>query len=212
MKIYSPVRVLLPVLLLACACAATPRGTATQVYNDGGDDLQSLKQEVMKNPFANRRQFTVDFSVYVPRDWHYPFPGARVISPFGGSRHHAGTDLKTTAGARDTLYAAFAGVVTLSESRSGYGNLVLIRHANGLETAYGHNRKNLVQQGQWVVAGQPIAIVGRTGRASTEHLHFEMRVDGQAFDSSKIFDHSSHQLRRGKLTFTKHSNGHVKIH
>ncbi|MCD8303134.1 MAG: M23 family metallopeptidase [Prevotellaceae bacterium] len=197
-------------LLLACACAATHNSTATKAYND--DDLQSLKQEVMKNPFANRKQFTVDFSVYASKDWHYPFPGAKVISSFGDGRHHAGTDLKTTAGARDTLYAAFAGVVTLSESRSGYGNLVLIRHANGLETAYGHNRKNLVQQGQWVVAGQPIAIVGRTGRASTEHLHFEVRVDGQAFDSSKIFDHSTHQLRKGKLTFTKRSNGHVKIH
>ncbi|MCD8285292.1 MAG: M23 family metallopeptidase [Prevotellaceae bacterium] len=193
-------------LILVCACAATHKGSGKE-----DDTMQALKQQVMKNPFADTDQFSVNFALYGPKDWHYPFPGAHVISPFGGSRHHAGTDIKTVSGSRDTLRAAFAGVVTLSEPRSGYGNVVILRHANGLETYYAHNRKNLVSPGQWLDAGDPVAIVGRTGRASTEHLHFEVRVNGQAFDSSKIFDHEKNRLKPVKLTFTKRKNGTVKI-
>ncbi len=194
-------------LLVATACASSRHPSP----NNGDDPLQALKTEVMRDPFANTNRFTVDFASYSPRDWHYPFPGAHIISPYGGSRHHAGTDLKTVSGSRDTLRAAFAGVVTFAGTSSGYGNIVVLRHANGLETAYAHNRKNLVTPGQWVDAGQALAIVGRTGRASTEHLHFEVRVNGQAFDSSKLFDHNANQLRKKKFTFTKRKNGQVKV-
>ncbi|MCD8266968.1 MAG: M23 family metallopeptidase [Prevotellaceae bacterium] len=196
-------------LILVSACAATRQGSSGQRQDDAS--LEALKREVMRDPFADTDQFSVNFALYSPRDWHYPFAGAHVISPFGGSRHHAGTDIKTVSGSRDTLRAAFAGVVTLSESRSGYGNVVILRHANGLETYYAHNRKNLVTPGQWLNAGDPLAIVGRTGRASTEHLHFEVRVNGQAFDSSKLFDHAHNRLLPVKLTFTKKKNGTVKI-
>lgn len=175
------------------------------------DEWQVLKAEVAKDPFAHQNQFSINFAVYGDNDWHYPFPGAHIISPFGGKRHHAGTDLKTRTGARDTLRAAFPGEVTMSGPFYGYGNFVLIRHANGLETAYSHNTRNLVKRGQWVQAGQPIAIVGRTGRATTDHLHFETRVNGKAFDSSKLFDHNANQLRKQKFVFTKQKNGTVKI-
>ena len=175
------------------------------------DEWQVLKAEVAKDPFAHQNQFSINFAVYGDDDWHYPFPGAHIISPFGGKRHHAGTDLKTRTGARDTLRAAFAGEVTMSGPFYGYGNFVLIRHANGLETAYSHNTRNLVKRGQWVRAGQAIAIVGRTGRATTDHLHFEVRVNGKAFDSSKLFDHNANQLRKQKFVFTKQKNGTVKI-
>ena len=175
------------------------------------DEWQVLKAEIAKDPFAHQDQFSINFAVYGDNDWHYPFPGAHIISPFGGARHHAGTDLKTRTGARDTLRAAFPGEVTMSGPFYGYGNFVLIRHANGLETAYSHNTRNLVKKGQWVQAGQPIAIVGRTGRATTDHLHFETRVNGKAFDSSKLFDHNANQLRKQKFVFTKQKNGTVKI-
>lgn len=175
------------------------------------DEWQVLKAEAAKDPFARRNQFSVNFAAYADGDWCYPLPGSRVISPFGGARRHAGTDLKTTTGGRDTIYAAFAGSVTLSGPHYGYGNFVLIRHANGLETGYSHNTKNLVKKGQWVRAGQPVAIMGRTGRATTDHLHFETRVNGKAFDSEKIFDHANRQLRRAKFVFTRRSNGTLYI-
>jgi murein DD-endopeptidase MepM/ murein hydrolase activator NlpD len=120
--------------------------------------------------------------------WCYPLPGAKVISPYGqrGGRQHTGADLKTKN--KDKIYAAFAGEVVFADKFSGYGNLIRIRHANGLETYYAHNSKNLVKKGQRVKAGQVIALVGQTGRATTPHLHFETRVDGKPRNPANYFD------------------------
>ena len=111
--------------------------------------------------------------------WCYPLPGAKVISPYGGrgGRQHTGTDLKTKA--NDNIFAAFDGEVVFSAKYAGYGNLIRIKHPNGLETYYSHNSKNMVKVGDYVKAGQVIALTGRTGRATTEHLHFETRVNGK---------------------------------
>ena len=138
-------------------------------------------------------------------NWSYPLPGAKVISPYGGRRHHSGTDLKTKA--NDTIVAAFDGDVVFSGSYYGYGNLVRIKHANGLETYYSHNSKNLVKQGDVVKAGQPVGLTGRTGRATTEHLHFETRVKGKAVNSNKYFDHTNHTIRL--KAFKKTKDGYV---
>ena len=129
------------------------------------------------------------------RNWHFPLPGAKVISPFGqrGGRMHTGADLKTKD--KDKIYAAFAGEVVYSDKLSGYGNLIRIRHSNGLETYYAHNSKNLVKKGQHVKAGQVIALVGQTGRATTPHLHFETRVNGKPQNPDKYFDLSNGKLR-----------------
>lgn len=173
------------------------------------DEWQVMKVEAAKDPFANTNQFSINFANYTDEDWHYPLPGGKVISPFGGNRRHGGTDIKTVPG--DTIRAAFPGEVILSGPYYAYGNFVIIRHANGLETAYSHNSKNLVRVGKWVLAGEPVAIEGRTGRATTPHLHFETRVKGKAFDSSKIFDHANHTIRKEVMLFTKQSNGTVRI-
>ena len=129
------------------------------------------------------------------QNWCYPLPGAKVISPYGarGGRSHSGTDLKTKP--NDNILAAFDGEVVFSGNYYGYGNLVRIKHANGLETYYSHNSKNLVKQGDRVKAGDVIALTGRTGRATTEHLHFETRINGQHVNSNRFFDHTTHQLR-----------------
>ena len=129
------------------------------------------------------------------QNWCYPLPGAKVISPYGarGGRSHSGTDLKTKA--NDNILAAFDGEVVFSGNYYGYGNLVRIKHANGLETYYSHNSKNLVKQGDRVKAGDVIALTGRTGRATTEHLHFETRINGQHVNSNRFFDHTTHQFR-----------------
>lgn len=173
------------------------------------DEWQVMKVTAARDPFAKTNQFTINFANYTEEEWHYPLPGGKVISPFGGARRHGGTDIKTFKG--DTIRAAFPGEVVLSGPYYAYGNLVVMRHANGLETAYSHNVRNLVKVGQWVHAGDPIALVGRTGRATTDHLHFETRVRGKAFDSSRIFDHESHSIRREVMVFTKQPNGGLKI-
>lgn len=194
----------------APALPAPVTHTVEQTAKADIDEWQVLHDEATKNPFAHTNQFTVKFRDYTDWDWHYPLPGAKLISPYGGARHHAGTDLKTRA--NDTIYAAFPGSVTLSGVHYGYGNTVIIRHANGLETLYSHQSKNLVKKGDWVRAGQPIGLTGRTGRASTEHLHLEVRTGGgKPFDTSLIFDHKNHTIIRKTFVFTKQKNGTVKI-
>lgn len=173
------------------------------------DVWQVLKDEASKDPFAKKNEFTINFKTYREGlDWYYPLPGGKVISPFGGNRNHAGTDIKTRA--NDTIRAAFPGHVTLSGPHYAYGNTIVIRHANGLETLYSHQSKNLVQKGAWVQAGEPIGLTGRTGRASTEHLHFETRVNGKAFNSAKLYDHANHCLWQYLFVFTK-QGANVKI-
>ncbi len=139
--------------------------------------------------------------------WHYPLPGAKVISDYGrrDGRKHTGVDLKTKA--NDKIRAAFDGEVVFAGQRAGYGNLVRIQHANGLETYYAHNSTNLVRKGERVKAGQTIARVGRTGRASTEHLHFETRIKGKVTNPNKYFSHTDHMIRFE--AFKKTSYGYV---
>ena len=122
-------------------------------------------------------KLTIDLSKIPDSEWCYPLPGAKVISPYGGKRrNHSGVDLKTVP--NDPIYAVFDGEVTMSQVYYGYGNCIVVKHPNGLETLYSHNVKNLVKVGDKVKCGQKIALTGRTGRATTEHLHFEIRVNG----------------------------------
>lgn len=160
-------------------------------------------KEFTENPFADGNKFSINFAELNPGQWCYPLPGAKVISRYGrrGGRMHSGVDLKTKP--NDEILAAFDGVVTMSQRYYAYGNYIKIRHANGIETCYSHNSKNLVKKGDVVKAGQVIALTGRTGRATTEHLHFECRVNGQTFDPAKIFDHANQAVKMDRLTFTK---------
>ena len=102
-------------------------------------------------------------------------------------RQHKGIDINANKG--DTIRAAFDGKVRIVEfQRGGYGNVVVIRHQNGLETVYGHHSKNLVKAGDIVKAGTPIGLAGRTGRSTGVHLHFETRLLGEYIDPAKLFD------------------------
>lgn len=155
------------------------------------------------DPFKKGNKFTVDLTSMDDSEWCYPLAGAKVISAYGhrGGRAHSGVDLKTRA--HDDILAAFDGEVVMSQVFSGYGNCIVLRHVNGLETLYSHNSKNLVKVGDHVRAGQVIALTGRTGRATTEHLHFEVRVNGKHYDPQILFDHVTKKLKKRKLTFTK---------
>ena len=114
---------------------------------------------------------------------------ARVTSKYGPRRRrmHKGIDLKVLVG--DTIRAAFAGKVRIKNfERRGYGNYLVVRHPNGLETVYGHLSKALVEPNQLVRAGEPIALGGNTGRSTGSHLHFETRFLGQAINPADIID------------------------
>ena len=102
--------------------------------------------------------------------------GAR-LSPFNQEKsYHYGVDI---AGPYGTPILAVAdGTVTFAGWRNGYGWFVLITHANGYQTAYGHNSKLLVDYGQKVKRGEKIALIGNTGRTTGIHCHFEIRVGG----------------------------------
>ncbi len=108
------------------------------------------------------------------------------------SRLHAGVDLKLDKG--DPVHAAFDGVVRMSRYYAGYGNCVVIRHFNGIETLYGHLSERNVEVDQPVKAGDVIGLGGSTGRSTGNHLHFETRFQGRPFNPKQIIDFGSDQL------------------
>lgn len=113
----------------------------------------------------------------------------KVTSKYGPRRRrmHKGIDLKVQVG--DTIRAAFDGKVRIRNfERRGYGNYLVVRHPNGLETVYGHLSKSLVDINDIVRAGDPIALGGNTGRSTGSHLHFETRFLGQAINPADIID------------------------
>jgi murein DD-endopeptidase MepM/ murein hydrolase activator NlpD len=101
--------------------------------------------------------------------------------PFSGEEaYHKGVDFAGTEGAN--VMAVAAGVVTWAGNRTGYGNLVEINHGDGYITRYAHNQRTLVQVGQTVKRGDPIALMGSTGRSTGPHVHFEVVKNGRQVD------------------------------
>jgi murein DD-endopeptidase MepM/ murein hydrolase activator NlpD len=111
----------------------------------------------------------------------WPVDG-RIISPFGRRQRgwHAGMDIKAEMGT--PILAAAPGVVISSGQERAYGRIIRIEHENGFVTVYAHNLENLVEIGDRVSGGTIIGTVGRTGRASTPHLHFEVRYEGIVYN------------------------------
>jgi LysM repeat protein len=120
-----------------------------------------------------------DFEVLPEFRW--PVEGT-VSSTYGRRRGswHRGLDIRADAGS--PIIAAAAGVVIASGWETRYGQRVTIGHDGGFMTLYAHNQRNLVEVGQIVEAGQVIAMVGRTGRATGDHVHFEVRYDGRVYN------------------------------
>lgn len=156
--------------------------------------------------FDGRSSFSIHLDSLDDKDFCFPLPGGKVISAYGsrGGRH-SGCDLKTKA--NDTIRSVFDGVVRMSKPYAAYGNLIVIRHADGLESVYSHQSKNLVQCGDTVKVGQPIGLTGRTGRATTEHLHLEFRINGQHFNPDIVLDLKNRSLRKRELLVTRTAKG-----
>lgn len=121
----------------------------------------------------------------------------RSLFGYRHGRRHQGIDLPYPTGT--PVPAAFDGKVRISEYVGGYGNLVVVRHANGLETFYGHLSRRDVKSGDWVSAGDIIGLGGSTGRSTGPHLHFETRYRGAAFDPAWLIDFETGTLRHRLL-------------
>ncbi|HUW06762.1 MAG TPA: M23 family metallopeptidase [Williamwhitmania sp.] len=140
----------------------------------------------------------------------YPFRG-RMLSPYGNKRRHhlhSGVDIKLQAG--DTVRCAFNGIVRMARRFHGYGLMVVVQHPNGLETLYAHLSKFLVKQGEEVPAGAPLALGGRTGRATTTHLHFETRFLGDHFDPADLLNYQTFTLSSDTLV-AYYRNGDISV-
>ena len=116
----------------------------------------------------------------------YPVMSPRISSSFGMRKHpllkfsrkHQGTDLAADMGA--PIRAVAPGRVVFADPYAGYGNFVVIEHAHGVTTHYGHCDQIKVKTGQRIHGGDIIATIGNTGLSSGSHLHFEIRINGEA--------------------------------
>jgi len=183
------------------------------IENLANDSLQS-KDENFYHNIWNSTQIRYPLTTLPPKDelvtirlteaYDHPFVIpviGPVISKFGrrGRRMHTGTDIRLNAG--DTVQCAFDGKVRLAKRFSGYGNLVLVRHSNGLETIYAHLQSIQVKVNDTIKAGDLIGLGGRTGRATCNHLHFETRLFGEPFDSNKYIDFKRYALRSNHIYY-----------
>lgn len=145
---------------------------------------------------------TLVLQIETENAYTHPCAG-EVSSNFGyrRSRMHYGIDIKLATG--DTVVAAFDGKVRIAKMNRSYGNLVVVRHNNGLETYYAHLSQILVDTEQEVQAGQIIGLGGNTGRSYGSHLHFEVRFKGKPIDPNELIDFRSKVLLADTFTITQ---------
>ena len=140
------------------------------------------------------------------RHFCMPTPSRVVTSNFGYrasfGRQHKGMDIKVYIG--DSIRSAFSGRVRIVRYEGGgYGQYIVIRHNNGLETIYGHLSKQLVEENQEVRSGEVIGLGGNTGRSTGSHLHFETRLCGVALNPALMFDFRAQDVTGDYYAFNK---------
>lgn len=164
--------------------------------------------ENVTNPYSvKQEELPSSWSIWLVDSldqYHCPFIGD--IHPRGKfgprrGRRHQGVDIPLKTG--DPVYATFTGKVRMSKYFGGFGNLIVIRHENGLETFYAHLSKRNVEVGDWVNAGDVIGLGGSSGRSTGPHLHFETRYNGFAFDPQWLIDFKTGELRHRLFVLKK---------
>jgi len=177
------------------------------------DSLKTCDETIYKNVWnstqikypANtlpNKNDTITISLLSAGDSPFVMPvKGQILSKFGirHRRMHTGTDIRLNSG--DTVRSAFDGRVRLAKKFNGYGNLVLVRHNNGLETIYAHLKSIKVKVNDTIKAGDLIGLGGRTGRATCNHLHFETRLFGEPFDPNKYIDYNTFTLQADKVFY-----------
>ena len=143
--------------------------------------LDSREQllEVLEQLIGDRQLSEAEYLSGMPvRHGYMSSPFGRRVHPLTGrNTQHKGVDFAAKPGS--DVVAVAAGVVSFSGVKSGYGNVIEVSHADGYTTLYAHNKQNIVQIGDLVQRGQTIAKVGRSGRASGYHVHFEVTKSGR---------------------------------
>lgn len=143
---------------------------------------------------------TVLMLTYGDNSFCMPVPNEHLFRGFMYT--HKGLDLRLKTG--DTVRAAFNGVVRYARyNRGGYGNLIILRHYNGLETYYAHLSRINVTANQVVKAGDPIGFGGSTGRSRGPHLHFEIRYRDVPLDPRRVINLDSASLIATALPIRK---------
>ena len=172
-----------------------------QMVSPAADLYQDWENYTAHRETALPDTFRIDL-----RGFAMPTESRVLTSNFGArwGRQHKGLDIKVYIG--DTIRAAFSGKVRVVRyEANGYGNFVVIRHFNGLETIYGHMSKWLVKPDQEVRAGEPIGLGGNTGRSTGSHLHFETRLCGVALNPALMFDFRNQDVTGDFYTFRKNT-------
>lgn len=187
-------------------------------------DLYGSWDDAHVNPLIGKNDVKIPDEADIDMRGFYPPIMGRITSPYGWRRRrmHRGTDIKLYVG--DTVRAAFDGQVRIRKfDRRGYGYYYVVRHPNGLETVYGHLSKHIVQQGDYVRAGQALGLGGNTGRSTGSHLHLEFRFMGIDLDPASLIDfdtfrpkmqtyHFVHKKARAVSSGDATGSGEAKYH
>lgn len=178
-------------------------------YDDNDDDAALDENDIVYETFSNQivhylnkfdySSLTGQIPVRLTNEKAKKFYSCPVEGPvtshFGPRRNrfHYGTDIGMRTGT--PIKSMFDGVVRYAKWSNGYGNLVVVRHDNGLETYYGHMSKITAKPNQKVKAGEIIGLVGSTGRSSGPHLHLEIRYLGAAINPEHMIDFANYTLK-----------------
>ncbi len=154
--------------------------TWVKMNNGGADEAATTKASIPSREPVDNISLSSNF-------------GTR-SDPFNGhKRLHQGVDIRGPLGT--PVYATADGVVEVAEfNNGGYGNLVEINHGNGLQTRYGHLSRLIAQPNEFVRRGQLIGLMGSTGRSTGSHLHYEVRIDGNAVNPLPYIDGTNYEL------------------
>lgn len=151
------------------------------LLRDREDKLSTLEQMLMSRDLMAE---VTPSGRPLKKGWMSSTYGKRT-DPFSGKKsYHHGVDFAGKRGSE--VVAVASGVVLRSKKVSGYGNVVEIRHADGYSTLYGHNKENLVKEGDMVTKGQAIALLGSTGRSTGPHVHFEVHRNGKIVNPGRF--------------------------
>lgn len=142
-------------------------------------------------------------------DYVHPFYGHKTSDfSFRWHRFHYGVDIDLETGS--PVSCAFEGKVRIAKKSNSYGNVIIIRHNNGLETIYAHLSEIRVKTDDYVTAGQIIGLGGSTGHSTGSHLHFEVRYKGIAINPNEIIDFNNYCIRKPLLLLTSASLSYLK--
>ena len=212
-------------LFVTCNADELPRHVIVQaqdraniykrILNDLTDDLMEdhpaddIYNSIWTSEKVNPYQLPVDSiqdSIFIDCSGFVMPAKGYITSKFGPRkyRYHYGTDIKVQVG--DTVCASWDGQVRIVRyDERGYGNFVVIRHPNGLETVYAHMSRVLVDENEHIKAGEVIGLGGNTGRSTGPHLHYEIRYLGNAINSELLVDYQNFCMKDTVYTITKRS-------